>query len=382
MKNKIAVIMQSPDLGGAETYMISLVKEFRKNNSEIVIATNSGKYLDEIKKNNFNFETVPYVLDIIGDWKGFLKSILIFIPAFLFYIKLLRRFKKNKIELILMSGFSEKMLVTFLSIFFRIPVFWIEYSVLDPVFKKNFYLPKFLYLVLNNFVKKIIVPTNATYEGIRKSLPIKKNKLSIISCGIEINEKKYKIPPEIKNKMIIGNVSRLTKEKGQDILIRAIPEVIKQIPNAIFMIVGDGPDRRYYEQLIKELGVFKNVRMPGFVVDVNYYYSLFDIFVFPTVWNLEGFGLVAVEAMSKKVPVIGSSNMPVPEIVIDNSNGIIVPKGDSNELAKAVIRLCLDEDLRKKLGLNGYRDVYEKYDIKIIAKKFMDLFENESNYKK
>lgn len=373
-KLNIAVVMQSPDIGGAEIYMDSLIREFKKSGNKIYLVTNEGRFYESSKNLEIPQFRQPFVLDISGNLRGLIKTILLTPFALLFYSKMLFYFKQEKIDLILMSSFTEKLFVSFLSLFFRVPVFWIEYGPLKPVFKRNFYIPKIAYVLLTLVPKKIIVPTNNTFRSLRKDAYARDSKLIIIPCGIDVNQKAADVPQNLKEKFMVGSMSRLTREKGQDYLIKSIPKVLKEIPNAYFIIAGDGPDRQYFENLVKELGVYKNVRMPGFVEDRNYYYSAFDIFVFPTVWDLEGFGLVAIEAMIHKLPVVGSNLGPVPEIIDNDINGILVKPKDEEELAKAIIKLGLNDDLRKKMGNNGYKKALAIYNIEKVGKKILNVF--------
>ena len=367
--------MQSPDIGGAETYLVSLIKQFKKKGNSVLLATNEGKFFQYTHSLNIKRFKLPFILDINGNLRGLVKSTVLLPFALVYYSWLLRQFRKNKVDIILLTSFTEKLVVTFLSIFFRIPVVWIEYGPLSVVFKRNFYIPKLIYIIIAIFPKTIIVPSENTLKSLKKDAFVKNSKLILIPCGVELIDKaKVSLPSDLEKKFIVGSVSRLTREKGQDYLIRSIPIVLKEIPNAYFIIAGDGPDRQYFENLIRDLGVYKNVRMPGFVEDKNYYYSMFDVFVFPTVWDLEGFGLVVPEAMMHRIPVIGSNQGPVPEIIDNNLNGIIVESKDETALANAIIKLGLDKNLRKKMGENGYKKTSAIYDISKISSQILNVF--------
>lgn len=375
---KIVTIQQSPDLGGAETFMLSLIKAFKENNNQVSLYTNKGKLFNFAQAQKIDVYQVPFVLDIIGNYKGLVKSILLLPFSFFYYVNLLNNLKNEKTDLILMSGFSEKMLITFVNLYFRIPVFWIEYSQLDQIFKRNFYFPRILYFLLFRFAKKIIVPTNFTKVKLSRSLPGSKNKFVVIPCGISIHKKSHEIPKSLSDKFIIGSVSRLTREKGQDILIKAFPDVLSKIPNAYLIIVGDGPDKKYFNDLVLENKIEKNVRIEGFVDDLSYYYSIFDVFVFPSVWDLEGFGLVIPEAMLYKKPVIASDLSHIGEIVEDGKEGLIFKKGNANDLSSSIITLALDFDRRKMMGNAGEKKVKSNYDIDKISKQYLKIF-NEKN---
>lgn len=379
-KLNIAVIMQSPDLGGAETHMVSLLLQFKSLGHKVTLATNRGKYLDYgAQELNSKIYKLPFILDIMGNLRGLIKTFFLLPFAVVFYLDLLLKLKKSGTDLILLSSFTEKLLVTLLSVFVGIPVFWIEYGPLEIVFRRNFHIPKFSYIAVSRLARKIIVPSMNTYKSLVKDARVSTSRIEIIPCGVVIRKVNKSKPLHLRNKIVIGSVSRLTREKGQDLLIKSFPHVLKRIPNAQLVLVGDGPDKEYYEKLVRDLTLSKNISFEGFVEDVSKYYEMFDVFVFPTVWDLEGFGLVIVEAMSYSIPVIGSSQGPVPEIIDDNRTGIIVDPRNKEELANAIIKLVLDKSLNEKMGDNGYKKVAATYDLSKIAKKILGVIADEVN---
>jgi len=379
MKNlNIGIIQQSPDIGGAETYMLSLMKEFRSNGNNIFFACNQGKFLKAGKKiANESFE-IPFILDIIGNYKGFIKSIILLPFAVIYYLKLLSDFKRKGVGIIIMSGFSEKMLVTILSPLFKIPVVWIEYSRLRIVFSRNFHIPKFLYLNLQSLARKIVVPTNYAKSGlVEEGVKIKKTRVILLGVDFK-SERKFKKNND--SEFIIGNVSRLTREKGQQYTIKAIPHVLKSIPNARLMLVGDGPDRKYFEKLIKELNIESSVEIVGFVKNTDSYYEKMDLFVFPTVWNMEGFGLVAVEALSYKIPVVANNIKPVSEVL--NNLAAFTDVKNSKVLGDKIISLYNDPN-KRIIAQKSYERAKNIYDFKKNSNElFKLLFIEASNNKK
>ncbi|GIW61822.1 MAG: hypothetical protein KatS3mg089_0674 [Patescibacteria group bacterium] len=372
----IAVIQQSPDIGGAETFMCSLVTEFLKQGHTVCLATDSEKYAKLYKNLKVTINKIPFILDISGNWKGLVKSILRLPIAIAYYSSLLRSYKNNNVHLILMSGFSEKLLVSFLTLFIKIPVVWIEYGPLAPIIKRNFSLPFVLYTLISKIPKRIIVPTENTKKSLLNDIYIAPSKIIVIPCGIVLHKKKHnrKKPKYLKNKIVIGNVSRLTREKGQQLLINAMPDILSKNPQVHLLLVGDGPDKEYFSELIKKLNISKSVTLTGFVKNTDDYYRQMDIFVFPTIWPLEGFGLVMVEAMDYGLPIIAHNSGPVPEIVKNNNTGLLVPLDDKNALIYAILSLVTNQALRERLGGAGRRRAVNLFDIEKISKKYEKVF--------
>ena len=373
-KLNVGIIMQSPDIGGAEVYMLSLMECFKRKGDEVYLASNREKFLDKASEISSKTYEIPVIMDIIGDYKGLLKTIILLPFSFIFYLNLLRTFKKDKVDVILMSNFSEKLFVSLLSRLFAIPVVWIEYGRLGPIFKKNFYLPKIIYRLAKNVPKKIIVPSRNTMESLITDARVSLSKLELVPLGVKPGvSKKNSVNRKWGDKFIIGSVSRLTREKGQEYLIRAMPLVLTQIPNARLLIAGDGPDRKYYEDIISSLNLNTKVTLSGFVEDLNSYYDSMDLFVFPTVWDLEGFGLVLVEAMFHKLPVIATKIGPVDEIVDDGRSGILVNSKNVIDLADRIIELAKDSARRDSFAKAGYEKAKNKYSLEKSANHVLDI---------
>lgn len=372
----IAVIQQSPDIGGAETFMCSLVAEFLKQGHSVYLTTDSEKYAELYKNLKVTINKIPFILDISGNWKGLVKSLLRLPTAIVYYTLLLRFYKNNNVDLILMSGFSEKLLVSFLTLFIKIPVVWIEYGPLATVIHRNFSLPFFLYILISKIPKKIIVPTENTKKSLLNDVHIALSKIIVIPCGINLHKKKQtqKKPMYLKNKIVIGNVSRLTREKGQQLLINAMPDILSKNPQVHLLLVGDGPDKEYFSELIKKLNISKSVTLTGFVKNTDDYYRQMDIFVFPTIWPLEGFGLVMVEAMDYGLPIIAHNSGPVPEIVKNKNSGLLVPLDNRKALIYAIHSLVNDQALRERLGNAGRQRAVNLFDIVKISKKYEKVF--------
>jgi glycosyltransferase involved in cell wall biosynthesis/predicted SAM-dependent methyltransferase len=371
----IGIIQQTPDLGGAESYMNSLVLKWLKLGTTVYLATNLKRYAKLYPK-EVSIDLVPYIIDINGNWKGLVKSFILLPLITIYYARLLRKYKAKKVDVLLASNFSDKLLVTFLSVFYRIPIVWIEYGRLHTVFKRNFYFPKVIYRLFKNIPKKVIVPSRNTHESLIIDARVSLSKLVLIPCGVEIpSQKKSKInlSKKISGKYVIGNISRMTKEKGQEVIIKSAPHILKIIPNAVFILVGDGPDRSYFESLIKKANLENYFILPGFAEDVKDYYSLMDVFVFPTIWEMEGFGLVSIESMMHAVPVVASNIRPVSEIIDDYQTGILFNPGNPQDLSKKVIELYLNHTLRKKVIKLARKKAHEKYNIESISHEIYEI---------
>lgn len=177
-------------------------------------------------------------------------------------------------------------------------------------------------------------------------------------------------------------VGRLEQRKGIDVLLAAIPEVLRVAPQTRFRIVGDdtlrAPDgRTYKESFLAEYRRYDwigNVEFAGRIGDaeLDAAYARCDLFVAPS--RFESFGLVFVEAMRAGKAVIGCHAGGMPEVVTDGLNGQLVAPGDANGLACAILRLIQDPALRASMGAAGFRLFEEKFSAARMALDSADLY--------
>ncbi len=159
---------------------------------------------------------------------------------------------------------------------------------------------------------------------------------------------------------LIGAVSVIRSWKGLDHLVKAIPLVLREVPEARFVIAGNGPHRKTLEQTIAETGVGDKVYMLGHRKDVADILHSIDILVHPSYAN-EGVPQTILQAMAMKKPVIASDLPPLKEVVIEDNTGILVPLKDPDGIAVGIIRLLQDKELLIQFGENGRRLVASGY---------------------
>lgn len=230
--------------------------------------------------------------------------------------------------------------------------------------------------------KAIISPSGSYIE---KSRFLRKNKEKIVVIPNGINLKDYDIlrsKEECRKELglpieknIIISVGSLIPYKGPDVLLKAMPKVIKEIPDAMLLFVGKGEMEEELRLLSKKLGVDKHIKFAGFVGDSSkkvLFYKSADIFAFPSFSEI--FGIVNLEAMACSTPIIASKVGGIPDVVIDGENGLLVPPRDSEALTDALIYLLENEDIREKMGKNGRRRV-KGYSWERIADRTEKIYE-------
>lgn len=246
--------------------------------------------------------------------------------------------------------------------------------------------------VLDKFMSRadVIISPSKHYIDESRFLGKYRDKTVVIPNGINIDDfdvlysrercrEKLGLPIDSKIILFVGT---LIQHKGHGVLLKAVPKILKNIPNAKLVFVGDGGMKEELERICKRLNVEKHVKFAGFVGDISkkpLYYRAADVFVLPST-GPELFGIVNLEAMACGIPIVASKIGGIPDIVKDGENGLLVPPRNSKVLADAIIYLLENEDIREKMGKNG-REKVEDYSWEMIAeeteKVYLSLMECE-----
>lgn len=170
------------------------------------------------------------------------------------------------------------------------------------------------------------------------------------------------------NRPVIVCVSRLMTRKGQDQIIQALPQVLKVVPLASLIIVGDGPYRKHLEKLTADLGLRDNVHFTGKVdqAQLANWYAAGDVFAMPCRtrvggWDVEGLGIVFLEASATGLPVIVGNSGGAVDAVLDGETGILVNGNNLSEIRDRLIELLANQDLAKRMGSAGRNWVAQEW---------------------
>lgn len=163
-------------------------------------------------------------------------------------------------------------------------------------------------------------------------------------------------------------VSRLEPQKGIDVAIRALPDVLASHPDAQLVVLGEGPQRDELEQLATSLGV--PVHLPGRVPDVASWLRRADLLVHAARW--EGFGLALLEAMLASLPVVATRVSSIPEIVVDGETGLLVPPDDPTSLAAAITQALASPG---DLGARGRMRARDEFSVARMADRTLAVYE-------
>lgn len=239
--------------------------------------------------------------------------------------------------------------------------------------KKSILHKKSIKFVLKN--SEMIFGTSKAIAD-ETSLYTNKN-INIIPFGIDTNIF-INNSNEKKEIITIGTVKALEEFYGIDILLKAFKIVYDKIKDKKLqlLIVGGGSKFNEYKELAQNLGIDNVTKFTGYIsyYEVYNYHNMLDISVFLS--NSEGFGVSVIEASASCKPVVVSNIMALPEVVINNVTGFIVPPKSPEDAAEAIIKLVNDEQLRIKMGEAGRNFVKQKYEWNDNVKLMINYYEN------
>ena len=171
---------------------------------------------------------------------------------------------------------------------------------------------------------------------------------------------------------VIINVAHMAEHKGQQYLVRAIPHVLKQIPDARFFIIGEGELRADLQALSASLGISRALTFTGFRKDVGAFYNIADLFVMSSVQ--EGLGTAMVDALALGKPVVAANAGGIPEIIKDGETGCLVDAANPQALAQGIIRMLTNKDQAQRMALRGRAVVKEQFSIDAMVENNLAVY--------
>ncbi len=175
----------------------------------------------------------------------------------------------------------------------------------------------------------------------------------------------------------LGMACRLVEQKGIPYALEALRRIRAAFPRAHLVIAGDGELADELRRLASRLGVADRVHWLGWRADAAELMAAFDVFLLPSLH--EGFGLVLLEAMARRAPIVASRVGAIPEIVIDGETGILVEPRNAEALAQAMTHLLNDRALRKYMGLLGAARLEEHFSVERMVARTITVYEKVSN---
>lgn len=178
--------------------------------------------------------------------------------------------------------------------------------------------------------------------------------------------------------LTVGMAGRINRWKGQQLFIDAADKVCSEFSNVRFLIAGDAycGDEHLVNDLKAQIyskGLSDKVKLLGQVNNMDDFYNSLDIFILPSI-QPEPFGLVVIEAMEHKLPVVATNHGGPVEIVNNGKNGYLVDYRNADEMAARIVELLCDESKREAFGRNGYQKKQKVYSVPTMVRRIESIF--------
>lgn len=363
------------NLGGGEKHTLSLVKNLGIKGFNFYLASSCKVLLEEFEKKEYNFKKLWLGLEPVS-----IKGLLIFTITlpYLFWriLFLLIYYKiKYKTDILYCLTLTEKLAATIPAKLLGYKIFWMEHLRIERWLLQNPYRP--LYILLSNLVTTITVSKSVKKQLIE--LGLEESKVKVIYNGINTEKFKVKLPTtNHQSQTIIGSAGRLNIEKGMDYLVRAFKIVIDKHANVQLKIAGSGPEESNLKKLARDLNIENNVKFLGYVSDKRMpeFYSKIDAFAL-TPTRRESFGMVVAEAGASEKPSVVTNISGLTEVIENNKTGLIVESKNVDNIAKALIKLIENKELRESFGENARKRIIDNFTEEKMIENFKELFTNE-----
>lgn len=338
---KILHISRTMGQGGAEKIVYQLCRDNHVH-KQIVISS-GGVYENDLMRLGIKHYTMP---DIDK------KNIVLMCKCF---FKIMKVIKIEKVDIIhahhRMAAFYTKLI----SIFTHIKRVYTAHNVFsDKKVLTCFALKGSCIVAVGEGVKQNLIETYGITE---KDIRVIYNTVKIKKQG---SRDEFLCHEKEKGKILIGNIGRITEQKGMDVFLYAIKKTIEIFPNVLGIIIGDGEEENKLKLLAQELSISKNIVFMGYRKDVLDIISQLDFVVLSSRW--EGFPLTPIEVFSQGKTIIASDISGNNEIVRNEINGLLFKKEDYFELSEKMIYLIVNSKKRKKfetVAINTFENEFE-----------------------
>ena len=235
------------------------------------------------------------------------------------------------------------------------------------------------------FIKKVLLrwarevtATSSFQAGVTEKYMSKNKNVQVIPFGVNCEKFSPLLKKDVeKDKYVrLGFVKHLLPKYGPKFIIQAMPVILREYPDTKLILVGSGYLENQLRDLCIQLGIKDYVEFVGSIHHdkVPKLLAKIDIFIMPSIYNSETFGVAAVEASAMEIPVVASRVGGVPEVVIDGVTGILVEPCNYIEISKAIKKLISNPELRFSMGREGRKLILGKYNLDKAGKMMHELY--------
>jgi glycosyltransferase involved in cell wall biosynthesis len=351
---RITAYTDSYEAGGSDASLISLLRGLQAS-AEIVVMGPEPEIVDDVAR-QAEVDRVQTVRRVRDKWDA---------PAIVRHIRAIRELRPDVVHANLRSPWSCQYALLAGSLTRGVRTVAVHHAVLPP---RNARQTFFNRANLSR-VDAQTAPSRFAARGIEEDVGLPAGTIRVIPGGVpevELDPVARPAPGPI-----VGALSRLSGEKGMDVLLRAVA----RLPAATLVLVGDGPDRASLERLARELSITERVIVTGWLPNARSWLPVIDVVAVPSLErSFESQSLAATEAMFAGVPVVASRVGGLPEVVVDGETGMLVEPGDPVALAGAIERLLGDRQLRERMGAQARSRAAERFSVEQMIASFEALY--------
>lgn len=369
---KVLHLISGGDTGGAKTHIFTLMKGLSGRVDTKIICFIKDTFYAEAREEGIDIEVYPQEkrsdLSVVS--------------------KLSDEINNGNYDLVHAHGARANFIAMFLKKKINVPMVTTIHSDYMLDFKDSFY-KNLIYTTLNKRALKKFDHYICVSDNFKKMLidrGFDGDKIHVLYNGIETDEKIDYIPKEVflekykinyNGELLVGIAARLDKVKDHETFIKAAKETLEVNPDIIFLIAGEGDERKKLEELAREYKIDKNIYFLGFVKDKYSFFNAIDINVLTSI--SESFPYVILEAALLKVPTISTKTGGISEIVKDDETGYLFPVGKYKVLSRYILSLYDDRKLLESLGENINKRVIENYSHISMGNRQCEIYEEILN---
>lgn len=351
----VLFVVRTMGLGGTENVVLQLCEIFSGKVNKIVVCSSGGVHEEKLRKMGIKHYTIPDIAskhprDMVGCYKK-IKSVI----------------KEEQITIVhshhRMAAFYAELTA---------PKDVIKIANAHNTFQDKKKLTQFAYQNT-----KLIAVGEMVKKNLTDYFEIPAGQISVIHNAVKAfdgNIKQIEILKDEreKGKVLIGNIGRLSEQKGMGDFLDAAAITIKRHPEAFFVIVGDGELKTQLEEKVTQLGLRENVLFLGYHNDIQNVMSQLDYIVLSSLW--EGLPLTPIEAYSVGKTVIGTAVDGTPEIIQDGVDGYLVEVRNPVQLADKMNYLIENTEIKKALELQAKKRYQEEFSFEKLEYLYMDFY--------
>lgn len=368
---KVLHLISGGDGGGAKTHVITLLKRLMKEGINVeLLCIMEGVFTEEAKKAGIPIKIIHqkkrYSLKPILDIKKYIA--------------------KGNYDIVHCHGARANYISFFIKNSFNIPFITTLHSDYKLDFKDNIY-KQAIFMPINAIALRkfdYILAVTRAFKNMLIERGFSEQKLKVIYNGINMQKeiktldkveflKKYNLDYN-ENYLYVGIAARLQQVKGLKHFLEASKYLLKDNKKIMFLIAGSGTLEDSMKTYIKENHLQDNVKMLGFISDINSFYNVLDINVLTS--YSESFPYALLEGARLKKATVATSVGGIPEMIKDNETGFLVKPHNSKELAKKINILLKDKNLMSSFGESFYKYAYDHFSDEKMAKTHIDIYKN------